>query len=87
VHLANTLVAGNTIDVSGAVTAQYSLIGNSNGATLLAGSANNVLNAAPQLSALDRHGSPTFTYALLPGSPAIDAGSNALAVDPLTSSR
>ena len=35
----------------------------------------------PMLGALANNGGPTQTMALLPGSPAIDAGSNALAVD------
>jgi hypothetical protein len=83
VTLANTLVAGNSIDVRGAVTANYSLIGNSAGTTFLTGSGNNVLNQDPRLAlALPfSYGGPTLTYALLAGSPAIDAGSVALATD------
>ena len=81
VTLANTLVAGG---VSGAVTANYSLITNTAGATI--SGANNVLNQDPKLSPYPyptlNGGGPTATIALLPGSPAIDAGSNALAVDP-----
>ncbi|AKS42970.1 choice-of-anchor Q domain-containing protein [Wenzhouxiangella marina] len=34
----------------------------------------NLLNINPQLGPLDNNGGPTFTHALLPGSPAIDAG-------------
>ncbi|MCK6578929.1 MAG: hypothetical protein L6Q98_12565 [Anaerolineae bacterium] len=40
-------------------------------------------NTNPQLAALANNGGFTFTHALLPGSPAINAGSNALAVDHL----
>ncbi|OYV96589.1 MAG: hypothetical protein B7Z73_00450, partial [Planctomycetia bacterium 21-64-5] len=82
VSLANTLVAGNATDVSGAVTANYSLIGNTAGATI--GGANNVLNQNPKLATYPNlnGGGPTETFALLPGSPAIDAGSTVLAVAP-----
>src|SRR5205814_5288613 len=38
-------------------------------------------NTDPLLGALASNGGPTQTHLLLPGSPAIDAGSNALAVD------
>jgi MBG domain (YGX type)/Right handed beta helix region len=38
----------------------------------------------PLLGPLAKNGGPTLTMALLPGSPAINAGSNALAVDPTT---
>jgi hypothetical protein len=84
VSLANTLVAGNSADVSGAVSAEHSLIGNSSGATLLPGSANNLLDVGAGLTDLGHYGGPTLTAVLLPDSPAIDAGSNALAVDPVT---
>ena len=82
VSLANTLVAGNATDVGGAATANYSLIGNTAGATI--GGADNVLNQNPKLAPYPslNGGGPTETFALLPGSPAIDAGSTALAVDP-----
>ncbi len=39
----------------------------------------------PGLGVLANNGGPTQTIALMAGSPAIDAGSNALAVDPSTS--
>ena len=45
---------------------------------------NQVGVANPGLGPLANNGGPTQTIALLPGSPAIDAGSNALAVDPTT---
>jgi hypothetical protein len=49
------------------------------------GSNGNQLGVAkPLLGALANYGGPTLTIALLPGSPAIDAGSVALAVDPIT---
>jgi hypothetical protein len=37
---------------------------------------NNIVNSDPMLSPLAYNGGPTMTHALLPGSPAIDAGSN-----------
>jgi hypothetical protein len=41
-----------------------------------------LLGVNPLLAPLGNYGGPTPTMALLPGSPAINAGSNALAVDP-----
>jgi hypothetical protein len=38
----------------------------------------------PLLAALGNNGGPTFTMALLPGSPAIDAGGNTPVIDPAT---
>jgi CSLREA domain-containing protein len=46
---------------------------------------NNLIGGDPMLGPLDDNGGPTQTMALLPGSPAINAGSNALiAIDPAT---
>ena len=42
---------------------------------------NDLTNRTPQLADLALNGGNTFTHALLPTSPAIDAGNNALAVD------
>ena len=84
--LANTIVAGNNggsgpDDIDGPVTANNDLIGAAPDATFLSGSGNNLLNVTnPGLGALGHHGGPTETVALLPGSPAIDAGSNARAL-------
>jgi hypothetical protein len=89
--LANTIVAGNTAtsvqpglgaDVEGTFTTQgNNLIGEADGSTGWVasdqtGSLASPLNAL--LSPLGNYGGPTQTMALLPGSPAIDAGSNAL---------
>jgi hypothetical protein len=46
--------------------------------------ASDLLNQDPLLARLANNGRNTFTHALLPGSPAINAGNNALAVDPQT---
>ena len=91
--LSNTIVAGNTsnigTDISGPVqtTSTYNLIGNGSGITNLnqlaqsnlIGTTANPIN--PMLGPLANNGGPTQTMALLQGSPAINAGSNALSVD------
>src|SRR6266851_3820593 len=95
--LHNTLIAGNfrfatgTIsdDVSGALNASgdYNLIGDGSGMTGLSNGVNgNLVGSAgapidPLLGPLQDNGGPTFTHALLIGSPAIDAGNNAYATD------
>lgn len=94
--LNNTLVAGNSTvnqaqnnqdDLDGAVdpTSGYNLIGAGDGATGLSASNHNLIGSAANpidamLGPLADNGGPTQTMALLAGSPAIDAGSNALAV-------
>ena len=62
--LDNTIVAGNTG-------------GNQDEIGSYAGS-NNLIGVNPMLAPLGNYGGPTQTMALLPGSPAIDAGNNAL---------
>jgi hypothetical protein len=86
--LGNTIVAGNTSlpssgkDIEGAIMSLgHNLIGNSAGASGfvagdLVGTAAHPLD--PLLSPLGDHGATTQTLALLPGSPAIDAGDNSL---------
>ncbi len=85
--LGNTIVAGNTSnsggpDVYGAVTSLgHNLIGETDGSSGWVGSDLTGTIATPLeplLAPLDSYGGPTETMALLPGSPAIDAGSNAL---------
>jgi hypothetical protein len=83
VTLRNTIVAGNTVqqgpfesDIAGAVTANFCLI--QSGALFLGSSSNNITGISPMLAPLGNNGGNTQTMALLPGSPAIDAGSNAL---------
>ena len=89
----NSIIAGNTAesspDIYGAVASgsTYNLIGDGTGMTGISnaasgnqvGSSSNPIN--PLLAPLGSYGGPTQTMALLPGSPAIDAGSNSLAVD------
>ena len=86
--LQNSIVADNTSsqgvpDISGAVISRGSnLIGNTTGSSgWIAG---DLLNANALLAPLGNNGGSTFTHALLPGSPAINAGNNSLAIDPLT---
>ncbi len=89
--LNNTIVAGNVAgnvnaDVSGTVqpASENNLIGDGTGITNLnqlapsnlIGTTADLIN--PMLGPLANNGGPTQTMALLPGSPAIDAGSNAL---------
>ena len=96
--LDNTIVGLNTEgtgsgatpdDIDGTVssTSGYNLIGIGGSGGLVNGvNGNQVGVADPGLdpNGLQANGGPTQTIALLPGSPAIDAGSNALAVDPTT---
>jgi hypothetical protein len=93
VTLENTIVALNTggegaNDISGSSmssSSAYNLIGTGGSGGLVDGvNGNEVGVANPGLATLADNGGPTQTIALLPGSPAIDAGSNALAVDPTT---
>jgi hypothetical protein len=86
VTLHNTLVAGSTGgDVQGtlASSSDYNLIGDGDGMTGISnGSNSNQVGTSsnpidPLLAPLGNYGGPTQTLALLPGSPAIDAGSSA----------
>jgi Domain of unknown function (DUF4214) len=79
--LNNTIVANNTAggDLSGSGFAgAYDLIGDGSD---LSSSFTNSLQGNPQLAPLANNGGSTQTMALKPGSPAINAGSNSLAVD------
>jgi hypothetical protein len=77
-NLRNTIVAGNSAaiswpDLEGKLTSSGSnLIGNTTGGSGYA--ATDLLNVNPYLAPLQNNGGPTPTLALLPGSPAIDAG-------------
>jgi hypothetical protein len=95
--LHNTLIAGNLRGATGTAPADvfgalysgsdYNLIGDGTGMTGLSNGVNgNLVGSAdspidPLLAPLDDNGGPTFTHALLSGSPAIDAGNNAYATD------
>jgi hypothetical protein len=80
-NLANTIIAANTAptgpDVGGIVASLgNNLIGNPSGGSGFV--ASDLLNVNPLLGPLQDNGGPTQTISLLPGSPAIDAGNNAL---------
>ena len=69
--------AGDAPDFLGALTSQgYNLIGNTKDTVILGITTGNLLNLDPLLGPLQDNGGPTVTHALLPGSPAIDAGSS-----------
>jgi hypothetical protein len=84
----NTIIAGNTglsggPDFAGTVASpQYDLIGNSSGFHTSGGPPLAcVFNVDPRLGPLRDNGGPTLTHALLPGSPAIDAGNGGPTID------
>jgi hypothetical protein len=79
VVLESTIVAGNIAtadnDLDGVFNTSLSLIGDPGTATIndLGGT---LVGVNPLLGPLANNGGPTLTHALLPGSPAIDSGSN-----------
>lgn len=82
IQLSNTIVAGGTSPTgpdirsgSATVTANFSLIQDTSGATI--GGANNLSGVNPQLAALANNGGPTQTRLLATTSPALDAGTAA----------
>ena len=92
VSVSNSIVAGNIVNNRiapdlrpsslGALTVSNSLIGNTSGSGITASTGSgNILNQAALLGPLANNGGPTQTHAPLPGSPTINAGSNALAVN------
>jgi len=67
---------------SGTLVVENSLIGETLGSEITATTGTgNILDQPALLGPLADNGGPTLTHGLLSGSPAIDAGSNALAVD------
>ncbi len=87
--ISNSIIAGNISnntpdqDVSGVFTSQGSnLIGITTGSS--GWIASDLLNVQPMLGLLADNGGLTMTHALLPGSPAINAGNNSVAIDPQT---
>jgi predicted outer membrane repeat protein len=89
--LSNTIVAGNTKsngttpdDIGGTVdpTSSFNLIGTGGSGGLTNGVNNNQVGIADaRLAPLAFNGGTTQTMALLPGSPALDAGSNTIATN------
>jgi CSLREA domain-containing protein len=85
ITLDHVIVAGNVRgatriadDIVGNAELRFSLLGADGGVSITDLGGNQIGTAAapidPQLSGLADHGGPTWTYALLPGSPAINAG-------------
>lgn len=94
---ANNSIFGNNIantgtfpDFSGTINSQgYNLIENIAGTTITGVTTGNILNLDPQLIPIRNNGGPTLTVAMLPTSPAVDAGDpvNAPAFDQRNSPR
>jgi hypothetical protein len=79
VAISDSIVYGNTSpagpDCWGEfVSGGHNLIGDTSGCTLTGDLTGNLVGVDPLLGPLQDNGGPTFTHALLPGSPAIDAG-------------
>jgi predicted outer membrane repeat protein len=90
IDIGNSIVAQNTAGTSpdigsstpsvGYTNAGWNLIGDNTGfeATFSDGVNGTIVGVDPLLAPLANNGGPTQTHALLPGSPAINAGNNAL---------
>ena len=74
-ELSNTIIA-NSVNGADCVNTGATIITNTNN-LIEDGTCNPALSRDPNLGPLQDNGGPTFTQALLPGSIAIDAGSNA----------
>ncbi|MEZ6137405.1 MAG: choice-of-anchor Q domain-containing protein [Pirellulaceae bacterium] len=79
----NSLIADNTAasgpDIRGNLNSGgHNLLGNTNGTSLTGTMTGNLVNVNPLLGPLQDNGGSTETHALLPSSPALDAGSNAV---------
>src|SRR5262245_50228004 len=76
---AATIWGGGFASGGVATDSAFNLIGNAGSAGGLVNGVNgNIVGADPKLGPLADNGGPTQTMALLPGSPALNAGSNAL---------
>ncbi len=82
VNLADTISALNTAnsggpDCSGLMNSlDYNLLEDTSGCSIKGATTHNITGKSPLLGPLADYGGPTQTLALLPGSPAIDAGNN-----------
>lgn len=76
VSIANTIISNDGVncDEGVVVSGGYNVVSDATCGTPTTG---DQFNIDPQLAPLADNGGPTLTHALLPGSPAIDAGSNA----------
>ncbi|TWT35311.1 hypothetical protein KOR34_02010 [Posidoniimonas corsicana] len=75
VQLDHTIVDNEVWWLSGTLTGNYNLFSGANPGIV---GANNLFNSNPLLGRLADNGGPTQTHALLPGSPAINAGDPAI---------
>ncbi len=80
--IAGTIDSKSAYNLIGDGDLQKGITNGSQGNLIGSASAGTVID--PQFGPLANNGGPTETVALLAGSPAIDAGSNALAIDPST---
>jgi predicted outer membrane repeat protein len=90
ISIRGSIVAGNRADEGGAdfvkgdfssaLTVNYSLVGEFVGQILIAGIG--IIRGVPHLAPLANNGGPTRTHALMPGSPAIDAGDPSIVFGP-----
>ena len=92
VTVVNSIVAGNTdngtapniraLELVDNLMVEHSLIGDTTGSNITGSTGNrNILDQPTMLGPLADNGGPTLTHALLSGSPAVDAGSDTLAID------
>jgi hypothetical protein len=87
--LKNTIVANNSVAKGGAqdgqgpdlhgnfISEDFNLIEDISSASISGVTTHNIIGVDPKLGPLFNNGGPTQTHGLLPGSPALDAGSNA----------
>ena len=81
--VANNAGSANGAEIFGAISSQgHNIIRVTSGSS--GWLASDLLGLDPLLAPTGFNGGDTYTHALLPGSPAIDAGSNVLATDPQT---
>ncbi len=80
--LASTLSPFGSANCFGTLTSQgYNLVDDTTGCVLDGNTTGNVIGLNPNLGPLQDNGGPTFTHALVAGSPAIDAGNPAGCAD------
>jgi hypothetical protein len=82
----NAAEGSGTILNRGTVTSLGYNLASDNGGGVLTGPGDQI-NTDPMLGPLQDNGGPTFTHALLPGSPAIDAGDSSFTPPPLYDQR
>jgi CSLREA domain-containing protein len=86
IYLANSILSGNYAPIgpnclSNLVSLGHNLIQSSSDCNITGDTASNLIGVDPLLGPLQDNGGPTWTHALLPGSPAIDAGNPAGCTD------